>query len=220
MIKTIACILMLIDHIGLFFFPEIEVLRIVGRFAMPFFAYGIARGYFHAKEKGTMKNYLFNMGVFSVISQIPYQLLFQEGWNGNIGLTWLFSLLLLDVLDGKRKNIVYQTVISIFLLVCATITRADYGVYGVLMPLPMYLYLVRQKAPYKAFTWLTALWGIYIIQKNGSGMAFMQIVSIFSIPMILFLQKYDARYRLSKQFYYWFYPVHLLGIALVKMIQN
>ena len=75
MIKTIACILMLIDHIGLFFFPEIEVLRIVGRFAMPFFAYGIARGYFHAKEKGTMKNYLFNMGVFSVISQIPYQLL-------------------------------------------------------------------------------------------------------------------------------------------------
>ena len=187
---------------------------------MPFFAYGIARGYFHAKEKGTMKNYLFNMGVFSVISQIPYQLLFQDGWNGNIGLTWLFSLLLLDVLDGKGKNIVYQTVISILLLVCATITRADYGVYGVLMPLPMYLYLVRRKAPYKAFTWLTALWGIYIIQKNGSGMAFMQIVSIFSIPMILFLQKYDARYRLSKQFYYWFYPVHLLGIALVKMIQN
>lgn len=220
MVKTIACILMLIDHVGLFFFPEIKVLRIVGRFAMPFFAYGIARGYFCAKERGTMKNYLFNIGVFSVISQIPYQLLFQDGWNGNIGFTWLFSLLLLDTIERNREKIVYKIGISIFLLICATITRADYGVYGVLMPLPMYFYLVKRKAPYRAFTWLTALWGIYIIQKNGSGMAFIQIVSIFSIPMILFLKKYDTRYRLSKQFYYWFYPVHLLGIALVKMIQN
>ena len=43
MLKLIAMLTMLVDHIGLLFFPEIMAFRIVGRIAMPLFAYGIAQ---------------------------------------------------------------------------------------------------------------------------------------------------------------------------------
>lgn len=219
MIKTVACGLMLLDHIGLFFFPTLKVLRIVGRFAMPFFAYGIARGYFYTKQKGSqhVRKYIFQMLLFAVISQIPYLFLFQENGSVNIGFTWFLSLLFLMTINKKNGKMVYKVLITIFLFFCAEISGTEYGVYGVLMPYLMYLYLVIEKAQYKAFMSLTVLWGFYVAQENGSAMALLQVVSIFSIPMVCFLKKYDTKLRLPKPFYYWFYPVHLFVITLVKI---
>ncbi len=34
-LKLIACVTMLIDHIGFVFFPRVTVLRYIGRIAMP-----------------------------------------------------------------------------------------------------------------------------------------------------------------------------------------
>ena len=38
-LKRIACLSMLIDHIGSVFFPEVRVLRWIGRLAFPIFCY-------------------------------------------------------------------------------------------------------------------------------------------------------------------------------------
>ena len=43
-LKIIAAIAMLIDHVGLMFFPEIALFRIIGRLAFPIFAFMIAEG--------------------------------------------------------------------------------------------------------------------------------------------------------------------------------
>jgi len=37
MINAVAAVSMLVDHIGFIFFPELPVLRVVGRIAMPRF---------------------------------------------------------------------------------------------------------------------------------------------------------------------------------------
>ncbi len=37
-LKIIACVSMLVDHIGMILFPDVVALRIVGRLAMPLFA--------------------------------------------------------------------------------------------------------------------------------------------------------------------------------------
>ena len=60
-IKILACIFMLIDHIGFFLFPEIEILRIIGRLAMPLFAFFIAEGAYYTKNK------LKYLGLMSII---------------------------------------------------------------------------------------------------------------------------------------------------------
>ena len=49
-LKLIAIISMLIDHIGAILFPSSEVLRIIGRLAFPIFAFIIVEGYFHTKN--------------------------------------------------------------------------------------------------------------------------------------------------------------------------
>ena len=39
MLMIIACISMLIDHIGIVFFPNMDGFRIIGRLAMPIYSY-------------------------------------------------------------------------------------------------------------------------------------------------------------------------------------
>lgn len=43
-LKIIACVTMLIDHIGMMFFPDVVVWRIIGRLSMPLFAFTFAEG--------------------------------------------------------------------------------------------------------------------------------------------------------------------------------
>ena len=53
MIKLIAAVCMLVDHIGYIFFPEQLIWRLIGRISMPLFAYSIARGYEYSRQKNT-----------------------------------------------------------------------------------------------------------------------------------------------------------------------
>ena len=43
-LKIIAALAMVADHVGLMFFPQVRILRIIGRLAYPIFAYMIAQG--------------------------------------------------------------------------------------------------------------------------------------------------------------------------------
>ena len=68
MIKALAALFMLIDHIGMILFPQAYVLRIVGRLSMPLFAYSVARGFYYSDTKGKAKRYARNLLIFAVVS--------------------------------------------------------------------------------------------------------------------------------------------------------
>lgn len=90
MIKTLAALFMLIDHLGLILFPESYWLRIIGRISMPLFAYCIARGFYFSEKKDRIKYYLHKLVLFSVVSQIPFTILavkIYEEFSLNIGFT-------------------------------------------------------------------------------------------------------------------------------------
>ena len=76
MLKVLAMISMVFDHVGDMFFPGVAWLRMVGRLAMPIFAFFIAEGYSHTHDK---KKYLKRMGIFALISEIPFDLAFHGG---------------------------------------------------------------------------------------------------------------------------------------------
>jgi len=69
-LKLIACMSMLIDHIGYVLFPEAELLRIIGRIAMPIFAFFIGEGCLHTRDR---KKYFLRLFVLALICQAVYR---------------------------------------------------------------------------------------------------------------------------------------------------
>ena len=82
-LKIVACITMLIDHIGMILLPDMVFLRIIGRIAMPLFAFTFAEGCFYSKHK--LRRFLLILGLGLVTSAV---MSFAEGeLQGNILIT-------------------------------------------------------------------------------------------------------------------------------------
>ena len=73
-LKLIASACMLIDHIGAVF-PTASptAFRFIGRIAFPVYAYLVAQGCKHTKN---INKYLLRLGIFALISEIPFDLAF------------------------------------------------------------------------------------------------------------------------------------------------
>ena len=94
MLKIIAMVSMVFDHTGDVFFPEMQWMRIVGRLAMPIFSFCIAEGYVHTRNR---KKYLLRMGIFALVSEVPFDLAFEGKISldhQNIMLTFFLQYLL------------------------------------------------------------------------------------------------------------------------------
>ena len=118
MLKIIAMISMVIDHVGDMIFPELLWLRMIGRLAMPVFAFCITEGYIHTRNR---KKYLLRMGIFALISEVPFDLAFE----GKIGLSHqnimvsffisIVALMLFDLIRGSKNEMaIYQLVTDIY----------------------------------------------------------------------------------------------------------
>jgi hypothetical protein len=139
-IKLIAMTAMIIDHVGLFFFPQILLLRIIGRLAFPLFAWLIANGAYYSKN---INVYLMRLLLFAIIAQIPFFLVnrlidpsFQE-------LNVLFTLFLglaAIVIIRKSRNRFTAVLVVLISSILAGILNTDYGVLGVLAIILFYVY--------------------------------------------------------------------------------
>ena len=212
-LKLIAMISMVFDHVGDMFFPDALWMRMIGRLAMPLFSFCIAEGYAHTKNK---QRYLLRMGVFALVSEIPFDLAF-EGRVGlghqNIMLSFflaILALMLFDRIRGEGKeHAVGKTLLGI-LCVCAVavlalVLRADYTLFAVLAV--FLFYVLRNRHPLLrcgvgvSFLALTRTVGYY----RATGLSL--------IPLLLYNGK---RGRGLKWLFYAFYPGHLLLLYLLK----
>jgi hypothetical protein len=140
-LKVIAIVLMVIDHTGALFFPQVLFLRIIGRLSFPLFAFLISEGFFHTKS---VKKYLLRLGVCAVAFQIPdwfstiYSKLTNNPFFGahyvlNIFATLFFGLAAIALFDRfKCKSLLLSWTGAAAMAVLAQVTGADYGAYGVL----------------------------------------------------------------------------------------
>ena len=62
-LKIVAAVSMLLDHIGVVFFPHVAVFRILGRLALPIFAFMIAEGCRYTKNRLRYFLTIFGLGV-------------------------------------------------------------------------------------------------------------------------------------------------------------
>lgn len=210
MIKLIASICMMIDHIGYILFPEQIIWRIIGRVSMPMFAYSLARGYEYSRQNGTVQRYIKRIVIFTVFSQYPYFLMVKSGWN--IGATWVLSLLLFVVVE-KWAESPLRACIGIFTVVAvAYVLNVDYGVYGVLMP---FIFRLNIKS-YDRFLYSVLLWAIYTIMVGTVGI--IQIFSCLAVPLLYAMEPQDKKIHIVGTFYYLFYPLHIVVLLAIKSL--
>ena len=143
-LKLIALVTMTCDHIGLFFFLRVAIFRIIGRLAMPIFAYMIAQGCRHTRNK---VRYLLTIAVAALVCQLVY--FFALGSVDQcILVTFSLSIVLIYALDNfLKKPSVPSAAIVIAGILCARFISAglpkllpntdfhiDYGFWGILLP--------------------------------------------------------------------------------------
>lgn len=192
-LKTVACLFMLIDHIGAFLMPTLPILRIIGRLSMPLFAYQLVIGYTHTSNQ---YRYFKRLTLLAFISQIPYSLLHE--YQLNILFTFLFALLLIWSIDHK----------SIYgLLILPFIPFSSYGLYGILTVLTFHYSKSLLKAGSR-FSGITILYCLILGRWQ-------QLWAVFSF---LFIYRPLSIKIISKRFFYLFYPVHLILIYIIQRI--
>jgi hypothetical protein len=202
----IAMLTMLIDHAGIVFAPHQEVWRIIGRFAMPIYAYCLVVGYKHTRSK---KKYIQRLAMIAALSQLPFVFAFQTVGINNVG-TLLVCFLVLVFLDRYKEHPA-SWLILIPALVLLEVLPFDYGAYGLLLVL-FYRYL-------DSHTLVLAHIGLNILYVFYKGWA-IQMYSIFPTMLLVYWPSVYAildRVKVKRWIWRSFYPAHLAVLAAFQL---
>ena len=216
-LKLIACLTMLIDHIGATLVPMIR-LRIIGRLAFPIYCFLLAEGMARTRD---VKKYGVRLAIGAVLSEVPFDLLFFGG------LTWAHQSVMITLLLGYLMMLWmwrYPGMRALAVFVCAgaaELLNTDYGAMGVLMIAVFALTanredrLVLQVLGVAALCWLIG--GVAL--RIGAVRIPLQLFGAAAmLPIWLYNGRKATRSKAVQWGFYLFYPVHLAVLLAVKLI--
>jgi hypothetical protein len=217
---------MIIDHIGFILFPEILVLRAIGRLAFPLFAYQMAVGFSHTRNK---EKHILKLLLFSILCQIPHNIslaLYELNLNLNIIFTFVISLLIIyciehfkftDNNNGNKtfsiRNCIMSLASSLLILSLGIHLNVDYGWYGILLTVAFYFTLNKKLLSILLFYILIIF---YFALSPNNYMTALACVSLFDILFILLFNGKQG-YKNSWIFYA-LYFFHLFPLFLIKSL--
>jgi hypothetical protein len=241
-LKIIAAVSMVADHVGLLFFLQMEIFRIIGRLALPIFAFMIAEGCRYTKNKIRYFSMIFGL---AFICQVVYYL-FDGSLYMCILVTFSLSILALFSLENfkriafsKQSNPVLKVLAAgLFFAVVAFIYFAntylkrygidiDYGFWGCMLPVFAGLFhmpencnvpLLKKLDSHYTGVLMLALGLLPLMTKIG----WVQPYSLLAIPLLLLYSGKRGKWKM-KYFFYIFYPLHLVlleGIYIFTVIMK
>ncbi|MBR6517744.1 MAG: hypothetical protein IKT40_13010 [Bacilli bacterium] len=226
-LKIIACIAMLIDHMGLILFPKVLVLRFIGRIAFPIFAFLLAEGCFYTKNK--LRHFLVLAG-FAIIMQV---VLFIATGMTAFSIFMHFSIAvgichLIDLTDKcfRKKQIILAVgfiLIILFLLVgvvyvdnATSYLRSNYGMYAVFIPVMMFL-VRKYISKYHLFVNVFLICLSMVVMHYFYPYALYQLYGCFAAVIVLLYNGKKGKFNL-KYLFYIFYPLHIVVLYGIAMI--
>ncbi|MBR2322380.1 MAG: hypothetical protein IKA54_02170 [Clostridia bacterium] len=224
-LKIIACISMLIDHVGLMLLPNEIWLRCIGRVAFLIFAFLISEGCYYTKNK---LRYFLSVFTLGVICQIGFDLVYKNQVYLGILLTFSLSIILIYLLEQCKtvfikKSKLYLKILAPVLLFlsilgCYYVTEKiafDYGFMGIMLPFICSLFDFDGKYNLRLKKLLFVIGAIiYFVQSDLKEII---VYSLLSIPLVLLYNGKRGSKKL-KYFFYAFYPVHILIIAGLTLV--
>ena len=233
-LKIVAIIAMFIDHFAAivlsdyisssFTNPEftgninqllliVRIMRYIGRLGFPIFCFLLVEGFVHTHNKA---KYAFRLFLFALISEIPFDLAFNqrilEFSYQNVFFTLFLGLLVLiaynqiEIRFATNLNITHLLKFIVLCIGCALglILKTDYNGIGVVTIALMYTCRDNRITE--------TLVGCIVLTAAS-------VTEVFALLMLPLTATYNGKRGLNlKYFFYAFYPVHLLLLTLLSHV--
>ena len=102
-LKIIACIFMVIDHIGVILLPDVELLRVIGRLSYPIFAYFLAEGCRYTRNK--TKRFLLVLGLAVLCESVVWIMTGEP--DGGILVNFCLAILLIYEVQAFKRALAH-----------------------------------------------------------------------------------------------------------------
>lgn len=231
-LKTVACVSMLLDHIGatlisgwlmaldsaapMELFWAYYILRCIGRMAFPIFCFQLAEGAFHTKNP---KKYALRLAIGALLAEIPFDLAFfgELTWeHSNVMVTLLLGF---GMIEGmKRVSGFWKVLVIVPFYIAAELFHTDYAGDGILL---IALFALTRGQKHEK---LLQFAGMLLQGSNAA-------IVVFDVPIymdrckllaLLPIFAYDGRKASQSKAVQWgfylFYPVHILVLYLLTRL--
>lgn len=232
-LKTIACVTMLIDHVGatvvermfvrapsLWLYSLYYIMRIIGRAAFPIYCFLLAEG---AHYTHNPRNYALRLFAGVLLSELPFDFGLFGGW------TWAYQSVMVTMLLGfgmlelmkKCPNFWMKLLAVVPFALAAEWMKTDYGGYGVVM---IALFGLTRGLPCCRQVQFAGMAALCLAMDS----ALVPIgpvripVELFALFAMIPIAQYSGRKATSNRAVQWgfylFYPVHLTVLAVIMKL--
>lgn len=210
LLKLVAIVLMVVDHVGYQLMGNDVVMRSIGRLAFPMFAWCVVVGSEYTHD---IKAYMKRMALFYFVTQPCYVLSFGRTWSQhNIYLTLLLGLIAIWAIRDREYWALPMTLLAAYFM------NPNYGMDGVYVIILFYLVRRSKLLAALVMTAFCLYWGrnSLTILTIGDWKLGMQSLAALSLPLIILPT--HTGIRLNKYVFYAFYPAHMLVIYAIKQL--
>lgn len=201
-LKILGFTLMVIDHGGHFLFPELLILRIIGRLAFPFFLYGVVVGVNYTRN---IYKYAVRMALMGIVS------IFAWGSIAPLNIGFSLAIIILGLHFIQEKHY------PMALLMLVLSNFVEYGAYGFIFAMILFYFLNGRMTKTSYIVWMIIL---HMYSYYTQGM--IQPFALLALPVISFViylvDKGLRAPKIGKVFGYSFYPVHVFILRMLSAL--
>lgn len=195
-------------------------MRNIGRISFPIYCFFIVEGFYKTRNR---KKYVRRLAACALLSEIPFDLAIYGKvvylWHQNVFFSLVIGLLaiwamdaLLHMKDMKRQtSILAASCVGLGFALLADLLFVDYYSFGIFTIIVMYVVRLLTEKKIKFWAPVVFASGAAVLCVLSPGEAW----ALLALPLMFFYR--GKKGWNAKWFFYLFYPVHLLVIAILAL---
>lgn len=231
-LKLLALLFMLIDHLGATLYQGVTEWRVIGRMALPLYAWCLVVG--SVKTHSPLR-YGIRLLVLAVLSQPLYMMALGHRWT-DLNIIFLLLLAFLAIQGIRLRLLGSELWVPLLCYVALGFCKVDYGWRGLTFVLLLYAVRGTKRGLIFAYLAYALFWGTNSYAVNslfgmvlswesipGIGQllsGFFRIQSMVWLSLPLIVIQTNTGIRLSRRAGYALYPLHLVLLILLQLFTD
>lgn len=230
LLKTLALCFMLIDHLGVALFGNLLEMRVLGRIALPLYAWCLIVG--NVKTRHPLR-YFGRLLLLAVLSQPLYMMALSHSWR-HLNILFLLALATAAIQSIRLRRFGSQFWGPALCYLLLGFCEIDYGWRGLTFILLLYLARESRGGLAAAFLGYALFWGsgsqtvttffgyeLGFLRWPGLGdlfSAFFHLQTLAWLALPLILTRTSSGLKMPKWLGYGLYPLHLVLLIVLRLM--